>query len=558
MTRFTSLALAVALALSASGPLSTDAFSFAPSTVRSSNGALTFWGKASNNHAIALSNTRLYMSTEGKSKLNKLPESAVEVTITAPGTATKAAYDKAAMECSKAVTIPGFRKGARIPPQVLENSMAAKGGRNALKVEAIQSLLAELVEPALKDDHGLEPIGQPSLTVPAADLADSYVSGEPLELVVKCDVWPDIEWKEPLEGQEKAYTGLKGTYKRKPFNQERMDIALKDLRDRYATLAPMDDDTELAMGDACVVNMEGFMAEDDGVTKGDPLPNAASGDNVEVILGEGRYMEGLVEGLVGAKVGDVRTITVSFPEKLKDKTLAGKKAIFDVTVQESSKRTLPEITDEFAKGVRADLTAETLMSELRKAVDEEDAKEFVPARNKAIADALAERLDVEVPDTLVTNQAREKFAMMMTEMRDNGVADEEIKKQITGDNFLKYKEIVKDDIVKDFRVSMATDEISRLEAIEVPDFQIEEQMQNLKKDIQEGEEFDEAAIRPKVETTLLRNLVFDFLAQNADLEQDFTEEEVEFDEALMEQLAQESLKREEEMAAAKAEAEASS
>ena len=139
--------------------------------------------------------------------------------------------------------------------------------------------------------------------------------------------------------------------------------------------------------------------------------------------------------------------------------------------------------------------------------------------------------------------------------RIQNVSDEEIKKQITGDNFLKYKEIVKDDIVKDFRVSMATDEISRLEGIEVPDFQIEEQMQNLKKDVQEGEEFDEASIRPKVETTLLRNLVMDFLAQNANLEQDFTEEEVEFDEALMEQLAQESLQREEEMAAAKAEAE---
>jgi len=519
---------------------------------------LTFLGNVGNNHDLTLPNTKLHMSTEGRSTLNRLPESAVEVTITAPGTATKAAYEKAAMECSKAVAIPGFRKGARIPPQVLENAMAARGGRNALKVEAIQSLLGQLVEPALKDEHGLEPIGQPSLTVPAEDLADSFVSGEPLELVVKCDVWPNISWKEPLEGQEKPYTGLQGTYKRKPFNQERMDIALKDLRDRYATLEPMDAGSELAMGDACVVNMEGFMAEEDGVTKGDALPNAASGDNVEVILGEGRYMEGLVEGLVGAKVGDVRTIYVSFPEKLKDKTLAGKKAIFDVTVQETSHRTLPEITDEFAAQVRDGLTAETLMSELRKAVDEDDAKEFVPARNRAITGALAERLEVDVPDTLITNQAREKFAMMMTEMRDNGVPDEEIKKQITGDNFLKYKDIVKEDIAKDFRVSMAIDEISRLEAIEVPDYQIEEQMQNLKKDVQDSEEFDEAAIRPKVETTLLRNLVMDFLAQESNLEPDFTEEEVEFDEALMEQLAQESLKREEDLAAKAAEAEASS
>jgi hypothetical protein len=52
------------------------------------------------------------------------------------------------------------------------------------------------------------------------------------------------------------------------------------------------------MGDSCFVNMNGFMATPEG-EKGEPLPNAASGDRVEVLLGPGRYMEGLVEGLDG-------------------------------------------------------------------------------------------------------------------------------------------------------------------------------------------------------------------------------------------------------------------
>lgn len=244
------------------------------------------------------------------SVLKRLPDSAVEVTLKIPGAATQAAYDKACGELSKQIEIPGFRKGARIPPKVLEQSMAAKGGRTALREQAIKSLLAELIEPALKDEHNLEPIGQPSLTVSAEELASSFEPGEELELGVKCDVWPDIEWK---EGEEKPYIGLKASYKRRPFNQEKMDQALLDLRDRYAVLEKIDDPTKtLEMGDACVVNMEGYMATEDG-EKGEPLPNAASGDNVEVILGKGRYMEGLVEGLVGAKVGDTKTVTVSFP-----------------------------------------------------------------------------------------------------------------------------------------------------------------------------------------------------------------------------------------------------
>jgi trigger factor len=227
--------------------------------------------------------------------------------------------------------------------------------------------------------------------------------------------------------------------------------------------------------------------------------------------------------------------------------LAGKKAVFDVTVQEASTRTLPEVTDEFANKVRAGLTAESMMEELKKAVDEEDSKEFKGARNKALGDALAQVLEVEVPDTLVTNQAKEKFAVMMTEMRDSGVSDEEIKKQIAPENFLKYKDIVKEGIVKDFCVSMACDEIARMEGLEVPEYQIEEQMEAIRKDA-EGEELDEAAIRPKVESTLMRQMVFDFLAENAKLDVEYTEEE-DFDEGLMQNLAEQSLEREEKLAA---------
>jgi len=334
---------------------------------------------------------------------------------------------------------------------------------------------------------------------------------------------------------------------------------LNDLRERYATQEPMEEGTELKDGDACKVNMVGYMAAPDGVTKAEPLPDAASGDNVEVILGEGRYMEGLVEGLYGAKVGDTRTVYVTFPNKLRDKTLAGKKAIFDVTVLEASNRSIPEVTDEFAANVRAGLTAESLKEELQKAVDAEDSKKYVNVRNEALASALAQVMDVDVPDTLVTNQAREKYALMMTEFRDNGMADDEIKKLITPENFVKYKDIAKPDIEEDFKVSMATDEIANMEGIEVPAADIDEQIKSLREQaVSEGQdgEFDEQAIRGKVESTLQRRMVFEFLAQVADLDIEYVEEE-QFDPALMEKLAQESLEREEAEAAAAASEESS-
>jgi len=224
-----------------------------------------------------------------------------------------------------------------------------------------------------------------------------------------------------------------------------------------------------------------------------------------------------------------------------------------VTVLEASKRTVPELTDEFAAKVKAGLTAQSLQDELRTAVDQEDAKEYVGARNAALAKALSETVEVEIPDTLITNQARDKFAIMMTEMRDGGVSDEEIKNQIKPENFEKYKNIVKDDIIRDFRVSMATDEIARMEGIDVPDYQVEEQLEAIRKDAaQEGEEIDESSLRGKVEATLQRQAVFDFLADNANLDIKFKDEG--FDPELMEKLAEESLKRIEEETGASAEA----
>lgn len=224
-----------------------------------------------------------------------------------------------------------------------------------------------------------------------------------------------------------------------------------------------------------------------------------------------------------------------------------------MTVLEASKRTVPELTDEFAAKVKAGLTAQSLQDELRTAVDQEDAKEYVGARNAALAKALSETVEVEIPDTLITNQARDKFAIMMTEMRDGGVSDEEIKNQIKPENFEKYKNIVKDDIIRDFRVSMATDEIARMEGIDVPDYQVEEQLEAIRKDAaQEGEEIDESSLRGKVEATLQRQAVFDFLADNANLDIKFKDEG--FDPELMERLAEESLKRIEEETGASAEA----
>ena len=94
--------------------------------------------------------TRRYSSST-ENVVTRLENSSVLIAIPVPGDATRAAYDKVCTELSKTIQVPGFRKGSKLPAQLLEQSMAAKGGRNALKIQAINELLSTLVEPALRE-----------------------------------------------------------------------------------------------------------------------------------------------------------------------------------------------------------------------------------------------------------------------------------------------------------------------------------------------------------------------------------------------------------------------
>jgi len=382
-------------------------------------------------------------------------------------------------------------------------------------------------------------------------------SGREIPISVECDVWPIVGFK------GEGYKGLKASYTRPPFDQVSYERSLDDLVDRYASLKIKEgkegEDPVLEEGDACVVLMDGFFVDSSAPGgKGEPLPEGkASGDQVDIIMKKGRYMEGLVEGLIGAKKDEVRDVKVQFPNILKDKELAGKEAIFEVTVLTVDSRVLPPLDDEFAAKVRPGVegfTIEVLKNEIKKAVDEEgkDAETILKNRDAALEKSLLENVDMNVPESLVTTRCREKFALMLTEMRDNGSDDKIIKELVTPENFNKYRELTKDDVVKELKASIVVDEIGRLESIVVAPQEVTQLLERVKKEQEDNgnKEFDEAGVKSQIEATLMRRYVFDFLAKEA---KELVVEEVkveegskgkEFDQKMMDDLLNESVKRE--------------
>lgn len=213
---------------------------------------------------------------------------------------------------------------------------------------------------------------------------------------------------------------------------------------------------------------------------------------------------------------------------MKDKELAGKKAEFDVTVLTVDERILPNLDDELAATVRPGaegFSIDDLKKEVRRAVDEEgpEAEVVLKARDLALEEALLQESSIVVPQSLVTSRVREKFALMLTEMRDNGSEDEVLQKLVSPENFEKYRELTKADVERELKGSIVVEEVGRLEAIVVGGVEVEDLLKRVKKDQIDNSddpegadrEFDEAGVRAKIEATLMRRYVMDFLAQNA-------------------------------------------
>lgn len=173
-------------------------------------------------------------------------------------------------------------------------------------------------------------------------------------------MWPELRWKGQLSDVPKLEVA------QEPVDTIKMDAALRSIQERYLVKSPTEPWYAAQMGDAVLGSMQGFLVTETGA-KGDPLPAVASGDDVEIVLETGKFMPGLVEGLVGCVAGDSKEVRVSFPTTVSrnlGEDLAGKAAIFEVNVDSVVTRQLPELDDAFANSVRPGLTYQGLYDEV--------------------------------------------------------------------------------------------------------------------------------------------------------------------------------------------------
>jgi len=216
------------------------------------------------------------------------------------------------------VHIPGFRPG-KAPRYIVETFL----GREALVRDSLDFIVQESLDKAIKDEE-LDTFGQPDVEVMEMNPV-SFKATVPLEPLVEFGDLRKIDAaREPVD-----------------ITEEQVGRVLEQLRYNAAPWEPAD--RTVQFGDLVTLNVSGTIsgeqvADDQGV---DFVP---SQDNPYPFPGFSVYLEGL------AKEED-REFTLTVPEDFHDTTIAGKECLFKVKALEIKTKNLPELDDEFAKGI---------------------------------------------------------------------------------------------------------------------------------------------------------------------------------------------------------------
>lgn len=460
----------------------------------------------------------VFMQENLKCDVRKLPKSAIALDITVPKAVADEIHLKTLQGLAKNAQMSGFRDG-KVPPQ----AVIAKLGLQKVKEATVE----QIVDVGMQQSgvgQKVQTVGEVRLPEELDNVAKRYTVGEELSFSVEVDIFPQLVMEEDI------YKGLTVDVEKPEFNQDGYDAALKKLRKQHCDVIDQEAGVAAEDGDQVVVNMEGFLANADG-TKGEPLPALAGGDGVTVPLEPGKFMPGLVEGLIGATKGEKREIKVSFPSRSSAPQLAGKEAVFEVDVLNVQQRMMPEIGDEFAQRVKPDMDWAELDSKLREGVQQDAEDRFKENAHMALEKALIQVVPetFELPETMVEDDAKQRFAMMLGDLRERGTSDDELKKLVTPENYERYKKIARPQCEAAIKGNLAIQAVGAAQGLSVPQNELDDEVMMMQAQaLQRGEKFKESEARPKVEAQLEKSMVLNWLESQSTIN---VVEKVEFDPA---------------------------
>ncbi|HED24692.1 MAG TPA: trigger factor [Firmicutes bacterium] len=371
----------------------------------------------------------------------------LEIEVASPDVDT--ALAKAYRKVVRQVNLPGFRKG-KVPRRILESRF----GPEILHEEALELLVPPAYEEVLNETD-ISPIGQPDFELIQIE------EGKPLLFNAVVEVLPPVELGE--------YKGVEVEQEEASVDEIQVDQHLFMLREQNARLIPKEEG-EAEEGDLLTIDFKGFI-------DGEPFEGGeAEGYSLE--LGSKIFIPGFEEQLVGASPEEEREVKVTFPDKYSKEELAGKEAFFKVTVKQIKKKHLPELDDEFAKEVSDFDTLEEMKDDLREKLLNNAREESKARMEEALIGKIAEKAEVDLPQTLVERQLDRLIGEFENYLRYQGMAMDQFL-ELAGKKIEELREERREEAERRTRINLVLDAIAKKEGIDVEDSELDDKIASI-------------------------------------------------------------------------------
>ncbi len=278
---------------------------------------------------------------------------------------------------SRRAKIKGFRPG-KVPRSVLQRLYG-----DEVKGEVLSRLVERSLSEVVKG-HRLQVVSRPEIE------ANDLETGKTFAFFAVVEVKPEI--------QVKNYTGLAVEKVKLSVDQAQVEAALHHLQEQHAQLEPVEDRDTVEAGDFAILDFVGSV-------DGKPFPGNR-GEGYPIEIGSGRALPQFEEAIVGLKRGREHTITVAYPDHYFNREMAGKAAVFSVTVQSIKKKVLPPLDDEFAKDHGDCASLEELKEKVRGRLENEvEEIQAADLKEKLLSRLIGEN-PFEIPPAMVDRQIR--------------------------------------------------------------------------------------------------------------------------------------------------------
>ncbi|MEY3750619.1 MAG: hypothetical protein RLZZ186_1038 [Cyanobacteriota bacterium] len=434
-------------------------------------------------------------STASKSELkvstSPRPVSRMAVEIGVPAGLTQTSHEQAVEKLSRTIKLPGFRKG-KVPRAVLVQQIGAA----RIRATALEELVDSVFRNALKQEE-IPAIGQPSVDGGFEALLERFEPGKELSLTLEMDVEPTPSLK--------STKGLKAEAEAVSFDAARVDELIEQSRRQLATLVPVEK-RAAEQGDVAVISFSGTFTDNGEAISG------GSAEAMEVELEDGRMIPGFVEGIIGMKPGDSKTVACQFPEEYPQEDAAGRKASFEISLSELKARELPALDDAFAQQASDKQTLAELRADLEERLKEDAERRNQSNRHDALLAALVEQLEVELPETLVQEEIISLLEQTAGQLAQQGM---DVKKLFTPQLIQSLRETSRPEAEERLKRSLALKALASAEKIEVAADEIDAKVKELSRGFSDNSRIDPARLRQAVQEDLMREKLMGWLESNS-------------------------------------------